>query len=443
MMDPLTVAEEVIKELWKDFDDAIAIVTDVNSAMVKFWNTQPSVTQSWLETRVNVYITRNKKTLYLSLSLSEPEEVIRSVKSLARTLDMLEESELYAPLPEPKPWEPLEGLVDKAVINALDAPKDIAEELVNSAISYGVDRVAGTLTLTHEVKAVASSNGFTGKEERTAVEAYLRAFKGERSGHWAYGGRYLDLGKIQDVGRKAAYYATLTSREATYEPGKYDVILSPLVVGNLMNYVGFMASAAAVLMGYSMFMKHKVGDTVASDKVTLIDAPRDAELPGSTAFDDEGTPTYNKPIIEEGVLKNLLHNAGTAAKMNASTTGNAGLIFPTPWNLELNTGGLNEEELAEELGNGIIINNNWYTRLQNYVEGVFSTVSRDATLLVKNGEVVGHLGRVRIADKLGNLLKNIVDLGKQTHMIKWWEVETPVKAPYILVKELNITKPAV
>ncbi|MCD6324315.1 MAG: TldD/PmbA family protein [Desulfurococcales archaeon] len=443
MRDPLNIAEEVVNELRKDFDDVIALVSDVNSAMVKFWNTEPSVTQSWLETKVTVYIAKNRKTLYLSLSVSDPEEVVKAVKSSARALEMLEESELYAPLPKPKPWEPLEGLVDKAVVNALNNPKDVAEELVNSALSGGVDRVAGTLTLTHEVKATATSKGFAGREERTAVEAYLRVFKGEMSGHWAYGGRYLDLRKIQEVGEKAAYYATLTSKKADYEPGKYDVVLSPLVVGNLIDYIGFMASAAAVLMGYSMFMKFKVGDTVASDKVTLMDVPRDADLPGSTAFDDEGTPTYDKPIIEKGVLRNLLHNVGTAAKMNASTTGNAGLIFPTPWNLRLSTGGLDEESLAAELGNGIIVNNNWYTRLQNYVEGMFSTVSRDAALLVRNGEIVGHLGRIRIADRFDNLLKNVVDLGKHAYMVKWWEVQTPMKAPYMLVRGLNITKPSV
>jgi PmbA protein len=441
MREPIEIAEEVVKGLKTEFDDVTAIVNSRDESMVKIWNTEPSIVQSWVETSVTVYIAKNKRTLILSLSLSDPEEIVKTVKSAGPALARLEASDIYAPLPEPTEWKPIEGLTDKAVVEALDNPREAAEAMIHTALDRGVDRVAGTLALTHGKRAVATSKGFSGEEDMTSVEAYLRAFKGEMSGHWAYGSRYLDLKSLEDVGAKAGYYATLTDRKVDYTPGKYDIIISPLVVGNLINYVGFMASAAAVLMGYSMFMKHKVGDEVASSIVSIYDVPRDRELPSSTAFDDEGVPTYDKPIIEEGILRNLLHNSGTAAKMGSRSTGNAGLIFPTPWNLKLSTGSLDEDNLASELENGIIINNNWYTRLQNYVEGVFSTVSRDATLLVKNGEIVGDLGRVRISDKLGNLLRNAAALGRTLYKIKWWEVETPTKAPYMLIKDVNITKP--
>ena len=441
MIDPLQIAEDVVRKLKKEFDDVSAIINWRNSVMVKLWNTEPSVTQSWINTEATIYLAKNKRLLQVSLSIQDPEKIIDNVKKSITTLERLEESELYAQLPEPKPWEPLEGLMDKAVINAIDSPKEPAQEMIDAALQEGADRVAGTLTLRHERRAVATSKGFSGFEEGTSVEAYLRAFKGPMSGHWGFGSRYLDLRAIRGVGSKAGYFASITTNKADYEPGKYDVILSPLVVGNLMNYVGFMASAAAVLMGYSMFAKFKPGDQVGDERLTLDDVPRDSELPSSAAFDDEGTPTYNKPIIEKGVLKNLLHNSGTARKMGAKPTGNAGLVFPTPWNLKISTGGLNEDNLPKELENGLIINNNWYTRLQNYVEGVFSTVSRDACLLVKNGEVVGDVGRVRIADKLDRIMKNISDLGRALYMIRWWEVRTPTKAPYVLIKNVNITKP--
>lgn len=441
MRESIEIAEEIVKGLKTEFDDVTAIVTSKDESMVKIWNTEPSIVQSWIETSVTVYIAKNRRTLVLSLSIDDPSEIIKRVKAAGPALLKLEASDIYAPLPEPTEWKPIEGLLDRAIAKALDDPKDVAEAMIASALDRGVDRVAGTLDLVYGKRAVVTSKGFSGEEKMTSVEAYLRAFKDEMSGHWAYGARHLDLKSIEEVGDKAGYYATLTDRKADYTPGKYDVIISPLVVGNLVNYVGFMASAAAILMGYSMFLKYKVGDEVASEIISMYDVPRDHELPSSTAFDDEGVPTYDKPIIEKGILRNILHNSGTASKMGTKSTGNAGLIFPIPWNLRLSTGSLSEDDLAAELENGIIINNNWYTRLQNYVEGAFSTVSRDATLLVKNGEVVGDLGRIRISDKIGNLLKNASALGKTLYKIKWWEVETPTKAPYMLIRDVNITKP--
>ena len=440
-MDVIQIGEDIVKGLKNRFDDISVIVTHKNTVMIKLWNNEPSITQSWINTKVKLYISKNKRNLLLSLSIYDPKKIVELAHDSEALLNRLKESELYAPLPEPKPWKPLEDLADKAIIAAMENPKDSAQEMMEAALQEGAKRVSGALTLSHEIKGVVTSKDFSGYEEKTSVEAHLRAFKGEMSGQWGLGSIHLDLRKIREVGSKAGYYATITSKKANYEPGKYDVILSPLVISNLINRVGSMASATSVLLGYSMFARYKIGDIVGSNKLTLEDAPRDFELPSSTAFDDEGVPTFNKSIIEKGILKNLLHNSGTARKMRTESTGNAGITFPTPWNLRISTGELNEENLSMELGKGLIITNNWYTRLHNHVEGIFSTVSRDACLLVKNGEIVGNVGRVRIADKLDRIMRNIIDLSKNYYNIKWWDVRIPTKAPYVLIKNVNITKP--
>ena len=442
MTNALELAESALKRLESRFDDVAVLVRQRDYVMVKLWNTEPSVTQSWIEAKVSVLLTKGGRVFATDLSLSDPEAVDKAVSNVESILPKLEPSEIYAPLPKPTEFKPLKGLTDPNVVKAMEEPGKYVEVMVDAALKEGAERVAGTLVLGHATRALATSKGFRGLEEGTEVEAYLRAFKGEFSGHWAYGGRNLDINALREVGRRAGRYATITNSKADFTPGKYDVVLSPLVVGNLVDTIGWMASALAVMMGFSMFMKVKPGDKVGSEAVTIIDAPRDTELAGSTAFDDEGVPTKDKPIIKDGVLANILHNTGTARKVGTESTGNAGWLFPTPWNLHVAPGNVkSEEELISELKNGVIITNNWYTRLQNYVEGIFSTVSRDAALLVKNGEVVGHLGRVRIADRFANLLSNWELATRETYKIRWWEVETPTKAPYALVRQVNLTKP--
>ncbi|MEM2794929.1 MAG: metallopeptidase TldD-related protein, partial [Thermofilaceae archaeon] len=227
------------------------------------------------------------------------------------------------------------------------------------------------------------------------------------------------------------------------EPGAYDVLLSPMVVGNLMNLVGMMASALAVLMGNSMFARTEPGSKVASEKFSLIDAPRNPELLGSTSFDEEGQSTENKPIIEEGILKTLLHNSKTAAKFGTKTTGNAGIMFPRAWTLSIPAGDSTFDEMVKELKKGIIITNNWYTRLQNYVEGIFSTIARDAAFYVENGEIKHPVTRIRIADRLPKLLSNIELLGRDLYDISWWEVSPAVRAPYMMARDIGISRPFV
>lgn len=269
---------------------------------------------------------------------------------------------------------------------------------------------------------------------------YIRAFAGEGSGQWSLGSRRLDMRRVEEVAETAADLAYRSRTQEDAPPGRYNILLSPMVAGNLFNYVAGMALAHSVLMGSSIFMNRQPGEKVASELLTIEDIPRNPELPGSTAFDDEGVPTRNKPIIERGVLKAFLHNTKTAAKFGAETTGNAGLVFPRLWALYVHRGDFKFDELLSEMKSGLVVTNNWYTRLQNYIEGTFSTITRDAVFTVKNGEIVGAARKLRLADSFPRLLENVVAVGDTVYDVYWWEVETPTRIPYILVRDVGTSK---
>ena len=440
----LELASEVVRRLSPEFDDVAALVYSRDQMMVKLWNTQPSVVQSWIDTYLGVYVAKDKRVLAIELSVQDPAKVEEVVKAVKAKLAALEESELYAPLPKPSPYEPVQQVMDPGILRGIEDPGWVTKALIESAEGAGAERVAGTARLARVARALATSAGFEGAEEGTEAEVYLRVFKGGFSGHWAFGATKLEEADLRRVGETAAAFATASKAEAGFEPGRYDVIISPLVAGNLLAQVARSASAGSMIMGFSMFMQNKPGDVVASEKLTIEDVPRDTEIAG-ISFDDEGVPTRDKPIIEKGVLRNILHNTATAKKMGAESTGNAGWVFPHPWALRVSPGDMADagiDDLAKELGNGIIINNNWYTRFQSYVEGIFSTVTRDAALVVKNGEVVGTITtRIRIAGKMIELLKNIDAVGRTVHKVRWWEVRLPTKAPYLLIRNVSLTKP--
>lgn len=437
------ISASLLNVLRAKFDEVAVKTRHRNSLMVKIWNSEPSVAQSWRTTDIELRLVKGRKVIVLEYSSTDPASILRDIERMGEIAARVEETELYAPLPEPSAIRYVEGGFDNAVVKSMEDPSRAIHEMIDGAASNGVDRVAGMLQLTEERAELVTSSGFEGSEKRTWVEAYLRAFRGDFSGHWAHGSTKLKLEELRRVGEKAAHYATITSNKAKLEPGRYNVALSPLVVGNLTNYVAFMSSALYVLMGYSMFMKYPVGERIGSEMVSIFDRPRDPSLPEVASFDDEGVETADKPIIEGGIVRNLLHNAATSSKFGARPTGNAGWISPHPWNLEVAGGDLREDEIAQYLGNGVIITNNWYTRLQNYVEGQFSTVSRDAALLVKNGEVVGSADRVRISETFPSLLSNIEKATRERYDIYWWEVRHPTRAPYWIVRNVMLTKPEI
>lgn len=437
------IASRVLKELKDRFDSAAVKVVSKNTAMLKIWNNQPGVLQIWKDIYVNLLLGKQRRIVVMELRVGSAEEVLSAIRGLESHIAKIEESELYTELPEPRSPSPLEGGYDRKVVEYFSDPRPLAEALVSSALSSGAERVAGTLELGEVEVAVATSRGFNESYCRTEVVTYLRSFRGDISGHWAWGSTYLDTAAVEKVGLRSAGLLELAKAKGEFEPGRYDVVLSPLVVGNLTNYVASMASGMALLLGMSFLARKNIGDVIASESFTLVDAPRDTSLPGLAPFDDEGVETSNKPIVSGGKLVSILHNTATGKLFKAASTGNAGWTNPRPWNLVIEPGDSSFDKMVSEIRKGYVVINNWYTRLQNYVEGHFSTVARDLVLEVRNGSIAGYVDRVRIADKFEVLLRSIRAVSRDVHDISWWEVRIPTRAPYILAEKINLTKPFV
>lgn len=438
-----SIAERFIEKASKMFEDAAIVLHAGKEYMAKYANSVITVVQSWSRIRAELFLARGQKIYHSSISVSSIEQLERMLEVADKSIERLDKLPFYASLPEPT-GRPLEGLCDKRVAEKLEGVGYYADLIIEEARNRAKDsKTAGMLEADHIARIVATSKGALLAEEHTRVTGYARVIVGDASGHWAWTGRSFEEEQIKRIGSTAADYAIQASkaRRVKLEPGEYTAILSPLVVGNLIDMLGFMASGLAVLMGYSFLAKYKPGDKVASEKLTIVDDPGEKTLPFSTGFDDEGVATFRKPIIEKGVYKTLLHNTRTAKALGASTTGNAGLLMPHPWNIVIAEGDSSLDEMIAETRRGLLVNNNWYTRFQNYYEGVFSTVTRDALLYIEGGEVRGRIDRLRIADVMTRLLSSVTMVSKERFNIQWWEVDIPVLAPYILAEKVRFTRP--
>jgi PmbA protein len=159
-------------------------------------------------------------------------------------------------------------------------------------------------------------------------------------------------------------------------------------------------------------------------------------------FDDEGVPSKESVLISKGVLKTYLHNTFTAKIFQTKTTGNAGLISPTPWNIEMDAGDLSRDEIFREIKRGLYLTNTWYTRFQNYATGDFSTIPRDGIFLIEEGEIKQSWKDIRLSDNALKMLNNIVGISKERQHVHWWsEADPPSLSPYILMKDVQITRP--
>lgn len=83
---------------------------------------------------------------------------------------------------------------------------------------------------------------------------------------------------------------------------------------------GHSMEATTVALGTSV-LSGKLGEKVASDKVTIIDDGTLNNYWGTTNVDDEGNPTKKNILIENGILKGYLIDELNNRKMNMNITG--------------------------------------------------------------------------------------------------------------------------
>jgi PmbA protein len=247
-----------------------------------------------------------------------------------------------------------------------------------------------------------------------------------------------DLDVVEEIERKVEWIRRF-SRVGKVSPGKYNLIMSPVVAGNLFNYLGRLLSAYNILLHNSPFV-NKLGERVLDKKLYLYDNPLEAGNPGAASFDMEGIPTKDLSLIEAGVVKNYLHNLLTAKKFEVESTGHAGFVSPEPHSLIVKPSSkMGLEDLLGDVGDGILLSNVWYTRFQNYAVGDFSTLQRDAAFVVKGGEISGVVGGVRVSDNIVRMFSNIVGMTGDAEWVRWWDYRTPAKMPYISVSDVNLT----
>jgi len=125
-----------------------------------------------------------------------------------------------------------------------------------------------------------------------------------------------------ELGRESAQRA-LTLLDAEPCPaGQMTVVLSSEAGGTMVHEAcGHGLEGDLVRKGLSAYAG-KIGQQVASEKITVVD---DATIPGkygSYRYDDEGNPAQKTVLIENGILKQYMNDYETAQKTGAALSGN-------------------------------------------------------------------------------------------------------------------------
>lgn len=294
--------------------------------------------------------------------------------------------------------------IEKAALESVDTVKQCEGTQLSTMSGEVYLRNSYGLNLQHKDNAFIAYTGAIAKDGDSTSTGM--AFKCGR-----------DFAKldVKKLGEEAAQEAASGLHAEPVPAGNYRMILRYDAMQSLLATFCGIFSAENAQQGLSL-LKGREGEKIAADCVTLMDDPLLEGGFDSAPFDGEGVASKTKAVVENGVLKTLLHNRKTAKKQGVTSTGNAlrpGLSAPitvAPTNFFFKPGDKTLAELEADMSDGLVITDlSGLHAGANMTSGDFSLLSKG--YLLKGGKRVQPVEQITIAGNFYDVLKNIRAIG--------------------------------
>ncbi|MBD3775406.1 MAG: metalloprotease TldD, partial [Rhodobacteraceae bacterium] len=194
-----------------------------------------------------------------------------------------------------------------------------------------VAQVTASLAASWNVVEIVRPDGFLATDVRPLVRLNVSivAEQGGRreTGSYGFGGRYLYDALFAEEGwtravDEAVRQAMVNLESVEAPAGEMRVLLGPGWPGVLLHEaVGHGLEGDFNRKGTSAF-SGRIGERVAAPGVTVVDDGSIMDRRGSLSIDDEGTPTGETVLIEDGILKGYMQDRLNARLMGVEPTGN-------------------------------------------------------------------------------------------------------------------------
>ncbi|WP_432985803.1 TldD/PmbA family protein [Dactylosporangium sp. CA-233914] len=259
------------------------------------------------------------------------------------------------------------------------------------------------------------------------------------------------------LGARAATKARAGADPVELPPGKYEVVLEPAAVADVLQMLAIYGFNAKMVLDRQSFLQ--VGEEQFDPAVTLVE---DAAQPDATAipFDAEGTPRKRVVLVDRGRSAAVVHDRRTAARAGdgAESTGHAipgGASFgavPSSLRLLPAEGAAPAEvegpatdsavaALVAGVERGLLVTDNHYTRVLDPRTLVVTGLTRNGVWLIEDGVITTPVRNFRFTQSYAQALGPGAVLGVGTHAVEMpgaWS-EAGFVAPALRLASWNYT----
>jgi predicted Zn-dependent protease len=250
-----------------------------------------------------------------------------------------------------------------------------------------------------------------------------------------------------EVERKLAW----SQRKVELPAGRYETLLPPSAVSDLMIYAYWTMEARDADEGRNVFAKpgggSRIGERLAALPLTLRSDPNAPGLEsapfqvvggssGAASVFDNGMAVPAVDWISDGVLTNLVRPRAWALKTTAPATAAVdNLILEDP------NGTASLEEMVESTERGLLLTTLWYIREVDPQTLLLTGLTRDGVFLVEGGEVTGAVNNFRFNESPVDLLGRITQAGRTERTLprEWNDWFTRAAMPAVRVPDFHMS----
>jgi predicted Zn-dependent protease len=205
------------------------------------------------------------------------------------------------------------------------------------------------------------------------------------------------------------------SRRVELDAGRYDTILPPTAVADLMIYAYWTASAREAHDGQTVFSKRgggtRIGERLCDKPLQMYSDPTYPRLEAapfvSTSSSNEiesvfdnGLPLSRTHWVKDGTLSALLQN-----RYSAGLTGQPVTPYVDNLVVEVNGAEGGTADLVAGVERGLLVTCLWYIREVDPQTLLLTGLTRDGVYLVENGEVTGAVNNFRFNESPVDLMR--------------------------------------
>lgn len=205
--------------------------------------------------------------------------------------------------------------------------------------------------------------------------------------------------------------------------GRYPMLLENHAVGRILGVLGGPLSGSELHQGRSC-LAGKLGERIASERLTLIDDPLIPRASGSRPWDGDGLRARPMPILEDGVLKNYYLSVYYGRKLGMAPTsgGRSNWVVPA--------GQRSREAILADLPRCIVVTG-FLGGNSNALTGDFSFGIQG--LLYENGRCTAHLSEMNVS---GNLFGILAAFREAADDVWTW---SSLRSPSLLFEDVSFS----